>query len=238
VIKAITFDLWNTLLGTISYSDLRLCILELFLEDKKVNISKSNLNALYNNYFNFLHPQFKTVKQHHIYTSERIQHLFNKLDLTFSSMELNKIVNEIEAVILKRTPDLKKGVKETIKILSEDYKLGIISDTGVTPGKIIRIVLKRYDLLHHFHTTIFSDEVGYYKPHPKTFKAALKNLNCLPENTIHIGDNLETDIKGAKNCNIYTIWIRDPFQEESNEVQPDYKVDSISEVIEIVKSII
>jgi putative hydrolase of the HAD superfamily len=237
VIKAITFDLWNTLFENISYSNIRLDILTKYINKKKSNILITDVQKLYNKYFNFVNPQFKTLKYHHIYTSERILHLFYELEILLSSEELYQIVNEFESIMLTNPPGLKKGVKDTLHILSQEYKLGIISDTGITPGRIIRMVLERYGILKIFNTMIFSDEIGYYKPHSKVFETALNNLRCYPEHSIHIGDLLETDIKGAKNYKMHTIWIRNSLQKEYTEIQPDYEIDEISEVIEIIKKI-
>ncbi len=238
MIKAITFDLWNTLFETVSYSDLRLNLLSKYLKKRGIKIPQTSLIELYNNFFNFINPKFKALPQHHVYTKERVFSLFEELDISINSLEVDQIVNGIEAAMLENPPALKKGVKDTISILSQDYKLGIISDTGITPGRIIRIILKKYGILKFFLTTIFSDEIGYYKPHSKVFETALDNLRCQPEHSIHIGDLIETDIKGAKNYNMRAIWISNSLQIDNFDIQPDYKINEISEVIEIVKSII
>ena len=76
-----------------------------------------------------------------------------------------------------------------------------------------------------------------YKPHPIAFTTALKNLNCLPENSIHIGDLLETDIIGAKNCKMRTVWFRDTNQKKSLKIQPDFEIKELPQVIDIIESI-
>ncbi|MFW9952007.1 MAG: HAD family hydrolase [Candidatus Thorarchaeota archaeon] len=237
MIKAITFDLWNTLFENISYSDERLSILFENLININHNIQISTLRTLYNKYFSFINPDFKSINHHHVYAKERITHLLNDLKINLSSIELNSLIKQLENVMLKNPPSLKSGVKETLITLSQKYKLGIISDTGITPGRIIRIALNQYDLLNLFQITIFSDETGYYKPHIFAFKAALDKLECKPEDSIHIGDLLETDIKGAKNFKMSTIWLRSPSNKFQIDIQPDYEIDKISEVIEIVESI-
>jgi len=238
LIKAITFDLWNTLFENVSYSDLRLNILSKYLKKRGIKIPQTSLIELYNNFFNFINPKFKVLPQHHVYTKERVFYLFEELDISINSLEVEQIVNGIEAAMLENPPALKKGVKDTISVLSQDYKLGIISDTGITPGRIIRIILKKYGILKFFLTTIFSDEIGYYKPHSKVFEIALDNLRCQPEHSIHIGDLIETDIKGAKNYNMRAILISNSLQIDNFDIRPDYKINEISEVIEIVKNII
>ena len=67
------------------------------------------------------------------------------------------------------------------------------------------------------------------------FETALKNLNCEPQNAIHVGDRLDTDIKGAKESNMVTIWINDSFSSRPIYSQPDFEIQQISDVIEIIK---
>jgi putative hydrolase of the HAD superfamily len=238
MIKAITFDLWNTLFENISYSELRLNLLNTHLKNKNPNISLSDLLESYNNFFSFVHPRLKKLDFTHVYTKERITKLLDELNIGLSSIELDGLINEIESTMLENPPLLKKGVKDTLVTLNQDYKLAIISDTGITPGRIIRIVLDQYEILNFFETTIFSDEIGYYKPHSIAFKTALDYLDCAPEHSIHIGDLLETDIRGAKEYNMYTIWFKNQSQNAASNIQPDFEIDEISEVINIVKNIL
>ncbi|MCK4286875.1 MAG: HAD family hydrolase, partial [Candidatus Lokiarchaeota archaeon] len=119
--------------------------------------------------------------------------------------------------------------------LSPDYQIGLISNTGVTPGKIISKVLDEYGILQFFEATIYSDETGLFKPHPKMFEIPLTKLNCRPLNAIHVGDMLETDIKGAKDYKMHTIWVNDRNYPKSTEILPDFEIKQISDVIQIIR---
>ncbi len=77
-------------------------------------------------------------------------------------------------------------------------KVGLISDTGYTPGRTLRKILANHGIERHFHAFSFSNETGYLKPNPQTFHAILEQLNVPPEEAVHIGDLEETDIAGAK----------------------------------------
>ena len=117
---------------------------------------------------------------------------------------------------------VKKDVKTIIKTLSLNYKIGLISNTGVTPGGIIIKVFKKLEILKYFMVTIFSDEIGFYKPKSIIFEKALNKLKCKPEHAIHVGDLLQTDIEGAKAYVMRTIWFNDKNQPKILEIKPDY----------------
>jgi len=69
------------------------------------------------------------------------------------------------------------------------------------------------------------------------FETALKKFKCKPQNAIHIGDRLETDIKGAKDCNMLSIWINDLKIPKSNIIIPDYEIQQIYDAVSIIKRI-
>lgn len=53
-------------------------------------------------------------------------------------------------------------------------------------------------LAPYFSQIIISDTVGYHKPHPRIFKAALSALNAKKKQTLMVGDDLAKDIEGAR----------------------------------------
>ncbi len=183
----------------------------------------------------FYLPERNYEENDHIYTEERIVKLLDILKIDLTEPDKNSIKDKFEEAILKDPPSLKMGVKQTLEDLSSDYKLGLISNTGITPGRIISRIFQEYEIFKYFKVKIYSDEVGYYKPHKIIFKTALESLNCIPQNAIHIGDNLETDIRGAKDCNMYTIWFNELKSPKSEIVQPDYEIHKIPEVLQIIE---
>lgn len=90
------------------------------------------------------------------------------------------------------------GVAELLPGLAGRYKLGIISDTWLTPGAVPRLLLERHGLLELFSAFVFSDETGFLKPHERQFRVALAALDVKPGETIHVGDSERRDVVGAR----------------------------------------
>ena len=65
----------------------------------------------------------------------------------------------------------------------------------------------------------------------------LRHFKCNPRNAIHIGDILKTDIKGAKDLKMHTIWIKDSISSKSEIIQADYEIKEISEAIKIINTL-
>ena len=237
MIKAITFDLWNTLFKDKSYSKYRLEVLIKFLQARTLFYDFERIKQAYDTYFSHLGYNPENASYFHIYNKERVLNLLKALNLELTSSNVQKITKIMEESMLRDPPSLKDGVKETLEGLAPYYKIGIISDTGITPGYVIRKVLDEYNILQYFQATIFSDEIGFYKPHSHPFKKALKKLKCKPDHSIHVGDLLQTDVIGAKAFGMRAIWLNDTNQLKLPEIRPDYEIHELFEVVNIVTNL-
>ena len=235
MIKVITFDLWNTLFVNKSYFDERFMFFSYFLEKKKITISSNVIKNAFD--LSFYLPERNYEKNSHIYTEDRISKMLNILKINLVKEEEKEIRDRFEEEMLCDPPLLKTGVKNTLQELCSDYKIGLISNTGITPGRVISKVFQKYDIARFFQVKIFSDEIGFYKPHPILFKTVLDRFDCTPQSIVHVGDKLETDIKGAKDCGIFAIWFNEFHSPQSDNFNPDYEIHKISEVPNIIKSL-
>ena len=101
--------------------------------------------------------------------------------------------------VLNVPPELTPGAPEAVRELAaRGVALGIISNTGRTPGVILRRVLERHDLLRHFTAVSYSDEVGYRKPDAEIFLRTLAQLGVDAGEAAHVGDNPVADVQGAQ----------------------------------------
>ena len=100
------------------------------------------------------------------------------------------------------------GAVETLRALRErGVRTALVCDAGMTPGRIVRDFLSDHGLLDHLEFCAFSDEVGVPKPSPKMFQVALEAIDAAPEDAVHVGDLLRTDIDGGRSFGMRTIRI-------------------------------
>jgi putative hydrolase of the HAD superfamily len=90
--------------------------------------------------------------------------------------------------------------------LAQDHRLLVLSNFD---RRLCRI-LAGHGLLRFFEHVILSSETGAAKPHPRMFQAALTACGCLPENSLHIGDDMNCDIAGAQSCGIHAFQVKRP----------------------------
>ncbi|MBE1159113.1 HAD family hydrolase [Dyella acidiphila] len=67
--------------------------------------------------------------------------------------------------------------------------------------------LERMGLHLHFAHHIAARDIGSAKPDPRIFLAAAERLGVAPENILHVGDDPELDVVGARDAGMRTAWI-------------------------------
>ncbi len=105
------------------------------------------------------------------------------------------------------------------------FRIGLISNTGMTPGATFRTFLDQQGMLDYFDALTFSDEVKLAKPSNEIFLMTLHSLGASPAQAVHVGDHVQNDVVGAKQCGLKTVWITG-FSERENPSDPDSEPDA------------
>ena len=125
-----------------------------------------------------------------------LKYLHLNLDAEALSSEMNKLYElRLKRYYLKDPQG--KDVADVIHFLNRNnFKVGILSDN---PIQIKQKYLKLYNELgFKFDCFIVSEEVGFMKPSPKMFDAAIEKLDVKPSEAVYFGNNLERDAAAQK----------------------------------------
>src|SRR5690606_7767369 len=87
------------------------------------------------------------------------------------------------------------------------YRLGIVSNTFV-PGHVLDRPLRQARVLPFFPVRVYSCDVGYRKPHPQIFDAALQRIGVAADEALFVGDLLDADVRGARRAGMQALWKR------------------------------
>jgi HAD superfamily hydrolase (TIGR01549 family) len=206
MIKAITFDLWDTIIhddsdepkrkaqGLPSKREFRRQLaLQAFAaagstEPRQIEAAYDTMEAAFHHVWH---------EQHVTWTvSERVSVLESGLGRRLPSESFSTLVRELEEMEVTVTPDPVPGVAEALADLSASYKLGVVSDAIYSPGRCLRQWLEMHDLKRYFSGFAFSDEVGHSKPHRNMFTSVAEQLGVRMDEMLHLGDRDHNDIKG------------------------------------------
>ena len=231
MIRAITFDLWNTLLVEKSYIERRLSILSEALKAEGQNIPLDALESAYST-AQRRHNELWSKEHRHYPLAERLDNILKDASVSLSSELKMGVIDKFESAVLNDQPPLTHCAAETVIKLSKRFRLGVISDTGVTSGSKIRELLDRKGILGFFTVAVFSDETGVCKPRWEAFDAALRGLGVQPGEALHVGDSLRTDVAGAKASGMKGVWlsVREP---DADGISPDYTITRLDELLKI-----
>lgn len=92
--------------------------------------------------------------------------------------------------------------------------------------------LRALDLERWFDVVVISGEVGIAKPDAAVFGLALDKLAIERKSVWHVGDNLRTDVEGAKAAGIAAVWLNRRGQiRREGDPQPDLEIRSLSNLV-------
>ncbi len=230
-IKAITFDLWDTVFDDDSDEPKRAAqgldskavtrrqlIFETLNRIEKIDrdlvmTAYDTSEAAFKDAWHDLHFTW-TVRQ-------RLRHILTGLHRELPEEDYEKLVLELEEMELRIPPDLIPGVSEAIRALQKDYKLVVISDAIFSPGRVLREILQHYGLRDAFAGFVFSDEAGAAKPEASVFAKAAAIAGCQVDELVHLGDREHNDIQGPKAVGARAVLITAAKDRGSDNTQAD-----------------
>jgi putative hydrolase of the HAD superfamily len=121
-----------------------------------------------------------------------------------------------------------------------DLRIGLISNTGMTPGTTFQSYLEQQGMFRYFDALTFSDEVKLAKPAPEIFLMIMRPLGAAPEQTVHVGGHVENDVVGAKECGLKTVSIEGFYPREDPTdpyTAPDVSVTDLGQVVAAIRQL-
>lgn len=158
----------------------------------------------------------------------RFNLIFKELGISFDG----KVLEKTFLNTLNRCTVFVDGAMELVKYLSKKYILCSASNAPYVQ-QIER--LTNSGIMPYLKHTFISQELGVNKPDPRFFIKALERLDIKDKSKmVMIGDSLSADILGGINFGIKTVWFNFEKLEPPYKVKPDYIVNKLKEIEEIL----
>jgi HAD superfamily hydrolase (TIGR01549 family) len=208
MIRAVTFDFWQTLAddspdNLAAQTRLRLDALHAALTDAGVGLGRADVEVGYQRSQALLESRFWDLHRDPAFP-EQVALVLDCVApgaaARVTGSNWHRLLRGYAEPVLRLPPVLCPGAAEAVRALAaRGVALGVVSNTGRTPGAVLRRYLQRQGLLPHFHALSFSDEVGVRKPDGEIFRRTAGKLGAFaPGEIAHIGDNPDADVEGAQ----------------------------------------
>ena len=224
MIKAVIFDLDNTLLDFISMKESAVSSAVQAMIEAGLDLDEKSS-----------YERIITLYQETGWENQQIFDIFLKektgeVDNKYLAAAIVSYRRAREAT-LRLYPD----VQRTLNVLAKmGIKLAVVSDA---PSREAWMRIYYLNLHHVFDLVLTFDDVGERKPSPKGFEMALEKLGIKTDEALMIGDWPERDVAGASKLGIKTIYAKYGDTFGTVESGADWDVENIYEVVGIIKSI-
>jgi len=201
-LRAVTFDFWSTLVdGAISAERTaqRLSRLHAAIVGAGHECSPGELEVAYRRAFERV-TEAARESLRDVGPPGRWAVLAEELGVPDGMIAYEVVEHAYEDITLEPLPEPMPHVLQAVEgVRKSGYRTGVICNTGMAGGRVLRQVLERHGLREYFDVTVFSNEFGWSKPDPRIFEHTYTELGGIsPTEALHVGDLEELDIDGAR----------------------------------------
>jgi len=218
-IRAIIFDCYSTLIDiwTDERKEELFRYLSLYLQyyGMKTNAEKlrTTLNLEKEQYFQYTKEAYPEIDLEMVFTNILRKEGLSNPFLAESCCKLLRVLSRERFQLFADSLPVLEQMKKS------GYPLAIVSDAQkvfcVQEGEML-------GLTPFFSHTIMSTHLGFRKPDPRIFTIACTLLAIPPAEVVYIGNDLETDVKGAQGIGMKTVLLDRDKRVRNPEPKPDF----------------
>ncbi len=229
-IRAVTYDCWGTLLTDRDYEGAmraRISALRSF-----VDLSEEEARALLEEAWARHDEAWKQVET--FGPGRMAAYCLERRGISDDDA-IGELTRRFEEASLETGVEAVDGAAETLGALAHaGIRLGLVCDTGFTPGRVVRRLLEDVGLAPYLETMCFSDECGVPKPGNEIFAKALADLGARPPEALHVGDLRRTDVAGAHDIGMHAARFRGVHDDRSDAPEAHIILDRHDQILDVL----
>lgn len=252
MIRSVSFDLWETLLTDTpelsrQQERLRLDRMERVLVERGFAQTAERIEQAYRALWHRCLELYWS-RDKDITCRVQIEHFLEALDLdpaTFDEPSLAALEEVYANAAIDVLPSVVPGARDVLSELRDrGFRIGLISNTGRTPGYALREILDRLGLATSIDAMVFSNEHGACKPQPSIFETLRDALDVNYDEMMFVGDNLYVDVHGAQRLGMTAVHFDPPTRgtaiappfDHGLDIVPHATIRDLRELLEVVPS--
>jgi putative hydrolase of the HAD superfamily len=153
------------------------------------------------------------------------------------------------AAVGRDEPELASWLADELLQARADV-VGVHSDVGPVVDQLLRrghrvgaitngnFPFHRLDLARRFSFVVHAEDVGGMKPSAEPFARAVELVGCAPDQFVHVGDEIDTDVLGAQAFGMRAVWLNRGGAELPADVRPDGVISSLEPLPDLVDALL
>ena len=119
------------------------------------------------------------------------------------------------------------GAREALDALADEYRVGMVTDGDpwMQGQKLAGLGIE-----DRFEVVVHGGHDAPYKPSVEPFHLALDELGVGPERAVHVGNSLESDVRGAIAAGLQAVWVPREIPETDPDPEPHHVAESMHDV--------
>jgi len=250
MLRAVGFDLWETLITNTpevseQHKRLRLTKLARTLAGRGLGASAERIEAAYRESWRRCQELYWS-EDRDVPCRRQVEHFLEGLAIETDEETLTRLEDDYANVAVEILPCVVDGAREIVRELkARGLGIGIISNTGRTPGSALREILSRLGFSESIDAMLFSNEHGHCKPQPSIFEELRQRLGVDYDEMVFVGDNLYVDVLGAQRCGMRAVHFIPPVRgtaiaphvEHGLEIVPDAVIRDLRELPGVIDAL-
>jgi HAD superfamily hydrolase (TIGR01509 family) len=127
-----------------------------------------------------------------------------------------------------------EDVSAAVETLSRSYVLAVATNG---PADVQATKLRGARLQDFFPFVVASSEVGFGKPDPRIFQAAVERVGLPSKDVLVVGDSLEKDVVGSAAAGLRCVWVNRTDTPRIGAIPPAFEIRSLAELPDLITQI-
>ncbi|WP_040954511.1 HAD family hydrolase [Virgibacillus sp. SK37] len=153
-------------------------------------------------------------------------------DVGIDNLVMGKELATLFPEMRKRHPYVYEETFEVLDELKRNYSLALLTN-GSPELQYTKLDITP-ELQPYFEHIVISGAFGKGKPDVSIFNHVLDLLALSQEQVMMVGDNLHTDILGASQAGIDSVWVNRNRKEKNSEIVPTYEISSLQGIFNLL----
>lgn len=205
--KAVLFDLFGTIVPMFSYSEHEKTLREM---GEVLGVDSQKFRE------QWIISEVERISGYFHDTKSNVNMVLSRLQHNASQSQIDRAIRCYTSFTQKSLVPQDGVLNFLCELRSNGFRTGLISNCAPE----VVALWDETPFANLFDTTVFSCHIGFVKPSPEIYQAAIDALNTSASNCIFVGDGSGDELAGAERVGMSSVLLRASFEDTYDFIRP------------------